>query len=430
MTFVFSRLKIGVVVACLAAMTSAVSGALPDQEEPDESELSKAERHNNLGTHHAARGDFRQAAGAFRKAVELDPTMTVAHYNLGLSLARTRNHTDAAFAFQSALRLSPRYFDAWFQLGLSLMALENFGEAATAFEECLSLRNRAPTARFRLGQSYWMVEKWAAVIAQWDSLLFESPGHPSVELVRRELPRAFYNVGLDHQSSGNLEAAREAYEDALRLDAAYVPALSNLGILSEATGKYAEAVKLFERAIEADPDYRNARLGLAGAFLSLSRPTDAYLHYQEILRADDADVQAMKGLALSAIKMGNKEEALVWVGVASRKGSVVDALLLKAFVLEHNGKGVRYGSGYADQAAMSTYLEVIAVDSSRAEAHYNLGVIHAKAKRWTDAVSQFDQTLAVDSAHTGAKQANQEVERILKEQNTQILRAKIRKKKE
>jgi tetratricopeptide (TPR) repeat protein len=422
--------KIGLVVVFLTTMTGALSGAMPDQQERDESELSRAERHNNLGTQHASRGDFRQAAGAFRKAIELDPTMTVAHYNLGLSLARFKNHTDAAFAFQSALRLSPRYFDAWFQLGLSLMALENFGEAATAFEECLTLRAQAPAARFRLGQSYWMAEKWTAVVAQWDSLLNESPGHPSIEIVRRELPRAHYNVGLDHQSSGDLEAARESYEDVLRLDSGYVPALSNLGILSEATGKHDRAAELFERAIEIDPAHRSARLGLSGAYLSLGRPEDAYDQYLEILGADETDVQAMRGLALCATRMGKRGQALEWADVAAEKGGVVDAMLLRAFVLEHNDEGVRYGAGYDDQSAIQLYEEVIAADPDRAEAHYNLGVIHAKAERWTDAVGQFDQVLASDSTHAGAIKANQEVERILEGQNMQIFRAKRRKEKE
>lgn len=172
----------------LIAWAGPVAAVLPGQGEEDVSELTRAERHNNLGTQYASRGDIRQAAGEFRKAIELDPSMTIAHYNLGLALSRVKNHEDAVFAFQSALRLSPRYFDGWFQIGLGLMALENFAEAATAFEECLALRPRNPAARFRLGQSYWKASKWRKVIAQWDSLLNETPGHPSTEVVRDELP--------------------------------------------------------------------------------------------------------------------------------------------------------------------------------------------------------------------------------------------------
>lgn len=416
--------SVAVLALSFITLIGIATGVVSGEAQEEESELSSAERHNNLGTQHASRGDFRQAAGAFRKAIQLDPSMTIAHYNLGLSLARFDNHTDAAFAYQSALRLSPRYFDAWFQLGLSLMALENFGEAATAFEECLDLRPRAPAARFRLGQSYWMAEKWSAVVAQWDSLLNESPGHPSVEIIRRELPRAYYNIGLDYQASGEVEAARDAYEDVLRLDAGNVPALNNLGILSEATGKFDEAVGLFQRAIEIDPGYKSARLGLAGTYLELERPRDAFEQYQEMFRTDEDDVQAIQGLALCAIKMGDRDQAMEWVTFAAERGNPVNALLLRAFVLEHNERGVRYGDGYDDQSAITVYQEVIAADPTRAEAYYNLGVVHAKAKRWTDAVSQFDQALAVDPAHAGAIQGNQEVERILKDQNTQILRVK------
>ena len=408
----------------LIAWAGPVAAVLPSQGEEDVSELTRAERHNNLGTQYASRGDIRQAAGEFRKAIELDPSMTIAHYNLGLALSRVQNYEDAVFAFQSALRLSPRYFDGWFQIGLGLMALDKFAEAATAFEECLTLRPRNPAARFRLGQSYWKASKWQNVIAQWDSLLNETPGHPSTEVVRNELPRAYYNVGLDHQGAGEPALARATYEEALRLDAHYVPALNNLAILKHAEGETESAVELFLQVLEIESDHDGARMGLAGALLVQERPQEALAHYLELRKTTPNDVRVYRGLALSHLKLGQTEKAIAWSEKAQKGSDPYAALLLKAFVLEHNASGDRYGSGYDESTAQETYRGIISRYPDRPQAYYNLGIIHARAGRWPDAVAKFGHALSVDSTYVDARTALDEVERVMKLQNTQLLRIK------
>lgn len=401
-------------------------GALPSNvaDEEDASELSLAERHNNLGTQHATRGDFRQAAGAFRKAIELDPTMTVAHFNLGLALARVDNHADAAFAFQSALRLSPRYFDGWFQLGLSLMALEKFAEAATAFEECMALRPRDASARFRLGQTYWKAGKWHGVIAQWDSLLTESPGHPSTEIVRRELPAAIYNIGLHHQDAGELDKAREAYEDVLRRDASYVPAMNNLAILLRAQGEQERAVELFEAITRLEPNHTGALLGAGGTLLGLNRPEEARQRYLKLREIKPEEERVYRGLAIAHMQMGDAETALSWVDEAEKRSDPFRALILKAFVLEHNDRGDRYGDGYDLDRVISVYREAIERFPDQALAYYNLGIVYARSSRWAEAIVEFERTLEVDPDYTQAKTALQEIDKITAQQEARPTRVK------
>ena len=404
--------------------TVPVQGAIPNIVEEDESEFTIAERHNNLGTQRASRGDFRQAAGAFRKAIELDPKMTVAHYNLGLSLLRVANHKDAVFSFQSALRLSPGYFDAWFQLGLSQMGLKQYRESIRAFTEGMVLRPGDPTVRFRMGQSHWMLGNWEAVISEWEALLQDAPGHRSVETVQRELPRAYYNEGLAKQSAGDYPSARRAYEHALSFDTNYVSVLNNLAILDQLTGDLDSSADLFERVIEIESEHRGARLGLAGIRLGQYRLDEAESLYEGVRSMNSADGQAVRGLAICALKRGERQAALGWADRAGQLWAPVDVLMFKAFVLEHNEEGERYGSGFDAEAVIAVYEHAIERDSVRADIYYNLGVIHAKAKRWADAVAQFDRSLAADSTYSAPRVAIAEVERIMESEDTQILKLK------
>ncbi len=411
-------------VLALLVLPVSVDSAQPDPGRDEDSQLSRAEVYNNRGTQHAARGDYRQAAGAFRKAIEFDPGMTVAHYNLGLALSRVKNHRDAAFALQAAVRLSPRYFEARLQLGLSLMALNQYGEAAIAFEECLSLKQGDPVARFRLGQSYWKAGNWERVIANWTALLNESPAHPATETARHELPRAYYNLGLHHQDVGNIDAAREAYDEALRRDSRYVPALNNLAIMEQAANRDEKAAELFGLATEIDPEHEGARLGLAGALLALGRIPEAIEHYQGLQTRLPEDGRAYRGLALCHIKSGDRDKALEWVAAAEERSDRYEARLLEAFVYEHNLSGERYGVGFDDKAAEEVYRQVIELYPGRAEAHYNLGVIHARVERWEHAVASLERVLAIDSTYAAARVALAEVERVTKSQNIHILRIK------
>jgi len=411
--------------ALLATVFLATSlyGALPNGSSGDP-EPSAADRQNRLGTEHAARGDFRQAAGAFRKAVDLDPSMVVAHYNLGLALSRVDNHLDAVFAFQGALRLAPSYFDAWFQLGLSLMATERFAEAATAFEECLGLRRGNAAARFRLGQSYWKAGKWAAVIAQWDSLLNESPEHPSTALVRAEMPRAYYNVGLDRQSEGDVPGARDAYEDALRRDAAYTPALNNLGVLISESGDDARAIELFKNVLEIEPGHVGAQIGIASALLDLNEPAKALRVYKDLYQRIPLDTRIHRGIVWSHFRLGNQDEALRWVATSLAPIDPKEALLMKAYVLEHTSGGDRYGPGYDEDAVIATYREVIDQFPDTPRAYHNLAVIHARSSRWAEAVGLLNQALVADPSYVPATKVLAEIKEITKSQGIQILQIK------
>jgi tetratricopeptide (TPR) repeat protein len=57
---------------------------------------------NNLGSALERTGHLEEAAAAFRRAVRLDPSSPVFHYNLGVVLARQGNRTEAAASFTAA----------------------------------------------------------------------------------------------------------------------------------------------------------------------------------------------------------------------------------------------------------------------------------------------------------------------------------------
>jgi tetratricopeptide (TPR) repeat protein len=85
-------------------------------------------------------GDYEQAAGWYRQAIEACPEDATSHIFLGAMLARQGRLHDAAEAHRTATTCDEGCIDeAYLNLGLVLRALGRFTEAADCFREALRL---------------------------------------------------------------------------------------------------------------------------------------------------------------------------------------------------------------------------------------------------------------------------------------------------
>src|SRR5690606_4137875 len=83
------------------------------------------------------------------------------------------------------------------------------------------------------------------------------------------------NLGLLDLRLGELDAARRAYETALRLAPWYVPAWVNLADLERAQGREPEEEALLRRALAVAPEDAAVHHALALARIRAGRPDEA-----------------------------------------------------------------------------------------------------------------------------------------------------------
>jgi predicted TPR repeat methyltransferase len=93
---------------------------------------------NNLGAFFAARGEFREAADAFREAVRLDPKYAAAHSNLGLALVQSGSPDEGLAHAQLACDLAPSSAPIRAQLAQALLAAGQLEPALAALEVAAS----------------------------------------------------------------------------------------------------------------------------------------------------------------------------------------------------------------------------------------------------------------------------------------------------
>ena len=76
---------------------------------------------------------------------------------------------------------------------------------------------------------------------------------------------AYHNLGLIYANKDEYEKAADAYQNALKLNAASYQAWYEFGLLQAGHGQFAEAIHCYKKAIALNPVFPDAHLGLGSA---------------------------------------------------------------------------------------------------------------------------------------------------------------------
>jgi Tfp pilus assembly protein PilF len=194
----------------------------------------------------------------------------------------------------------------------------------------------------------------------------------------RQNPRAWPalgNLGTLSAALGQVDQARDRYEQALRVKPDYAEAENGLGLVCLQKGKPGEAFAHFNRAIQLKPDYAEAysHRGLINAYLSLQSQALADFEKGEHLKPDSAECQLNFGFGLA--RFGRLEEAI------------------------------------------GHYRRAIALRPDFPQAHFNLGNALLRLGKPSDAIPEYEAALRFQPDYQGAKQ------------NLQVARQRLKSKR-
>ncbi|MBQ7633070.1 MAG: tetratricopeptide repeat protein [Alphaproteobacteria bacterium] len=199
-------------------------------------------------------GALNEAEQIYRQILETAPNNADVLNLLGL-IAQTRGiHNEAVGYFYKAIENAPQHWPIFFNLAVSLGALGKFLEATEAYQKVLSLKPDCKEAHFGLGNLYW--------------------------------------------AQNNLEAAKEQFSAALKIDSDYTAAATNLAEVSDDTDS-------LEKLSVGNPQalyYLGRRSFNARNFAAAA----TYLSKADAL-SDDDEIKAMLGE--SELALEHKETA-------------------------------------------------------------------------------------------------------------------------
>ena len=125
------------------------------------------------------------------------------------------------------------------------------------------------------------------------------------------------NEGLSLQREGKLTEARDAYRRALRTDPKNKFALYDLGVLAQDAGQVNMAVGNFENALRIDPDFVPALVALA-VLEAATEPQEAIKLYQRAVKLEPNQATPHFNLGLLLRSMGQAANGDAEVAVALR----------------------------------------------------------------------------------------------------------------
>lgn len=94
----------------------------------------------NWGRELLRAGQKDEAARAFQRAVESDPSNANAHFNLGDLAYANEMYLEAATAYEQGLQQTPQHAEGWFVLGNALAMLGSLDGAKLGYEQVLRLQ--------------------------------------------------------------------------------------------------------------------------------------------------------------------------------------------------------------------------------------------------------------------------------------------------
>ncbi|WBB98253.1 MULTISPECIES: tetratricopeptide repeat protein [unclassified Solwaraspora] len=145
-----------------------------------------------------------------------------------------------------------------------------------------------------------------------------------------EDPVALVEKGVEEGQAGDIEKAKQTFEQVLAVDENNMLAWYNLGYIAQSQDRIAQAIDSYDQALEADPFYKPALFNKAIALESHDRSSAIDL-YRQIVELDGEASTAYLRLGLLLVSEGDEVEAREAFGEAVR----LDGALLEGVPEEY-----------------------------------------------------------------------------------------------
>jgi len=201
-------------------------------------------------------GQDESAITQYQAALALQPSFLEATIKLGAQHVRQRRYRQAARAFARATVLNERLLVAFAGLGVAQQAAGAVNDARATVDLVAGL---APNGPLLLGETLRLLRSaeacGRAAVEEPGAADELSPLARRFEQVLRRRPddaTLHYHYGLLQRQLGAWQAARAAFQQAVRLVPAFPAAQIQLGVCCREAGDADEALALFRRALLVD----------------------------------------------------------------------------------------------------------------------------------------------------------------------------------
>jgi protein O-mannosyl-transferase len=202
------------------------------------------------------------------------------------------------------------------------------------------------------------------------------------------------NLGLCYAEQGNLKAAGEQWNAALKLmpNAPFV--LNNLGFLNRMLKRYREAAVFYERSLAISPRDQPAHTGLGEVYQSLGMRQQAESELLQAVALAPLDVEARVHLGQLYCDEGQYAQA---------EKEFETSLRSLPSVRGYTGLAVVHWAQGDHAGAQRLFAAAIRLDPTDSRPYVMQGALDAASGRVADAIREFEVGLKLDPTNEGAR---------------------------
>ncbi|MGH9669094.1 MAG: sulfatase-like hydrolase/transferase [Terriglobales bacterium] len=230
-------------------------------------------------------GDLEKGEALLLKAQQQDPGMYLLPYLLGQAASRRKDWKAAAAAFSRTLELNPNFDQAMTALARALALSGDPGGGKKWLEKALEVNPQNLHAWYELA---WLHSRTGETEAAQAALEKTLAIQPNFGPAQRDL-------GMIHLRRQNYAEAAARLERASELGIQDAPLYNFLGIAYSRLGRMQQAVGSYRKALAADPNLAEAHLNLAYAYQRLGRRVEAKTEYEAACRLEKNLCQYVPG---------------------------------------------------------------------------------------------------------------------------------------
>lgn len=399
-----------------------------------------------LGASHFGQGNWRQAESYLSRFAARYPNVNEAANLLALARAREGDATRAESTLRAVLARDPNDVAALRMISSIHMSQGRNQEALERLRQVVSLDPDSARTRAQLGVALLSQGSRQEGISELESAIELDPENmaslevalvverlrakeftAALEAIERieqrggEDPLLFNLRGAAHLGLRDTEAARAAFEKAVRLQPGYAPAVRNLAAIAVRQGDMAGGIAILERGLKQNPQATDLLLYLANLQTRNGNVAAAHDTLQRALKSDPQALVPRLALSVHHLNAGKPQDAVrvleevqakfgsepAWLRQmaqaqgAAGNGQESAALVRKLIESEPNSVELNYALARAlaltdDRVGLRKALErVLSLEPSHLEARLALVRLHL-SQREHDAAKKLLQPLRAE----------------------------------
>jgi tetratricopeptide (TPR) repeat protein len=186
------------------------------------------------------------------KALRINQFLAKGYFLKGMAYTELKDTAMAVSSFQTCVEQDPEYYHAHMQLGL-IFSAKNDPICVSYFNNAISVNPEKPEAHYALGYFYQEHGQYGEALMNYDNMLKVSPKNAA----------ALYNKGyINLVYLENYDEAIQWFTEVIKVDPRYADAYYNRGRAYELKGNKSAARQDFENAIRVEPEHKLGTLGL------------------------------------------------------------------------------------------------------------------------------------------------------------------------